>query len=362
MTAIHQLVAGFSKGDAISNEALTLRDIFRSWGFESDIYCEQARILPELRKEAIEATRLADDVSGDDISLLHLSIGSNVNELFPALPCRKAILYHNSTPPEYFELVNPRTAQDLRKARTQLRALASVADVNLADSEFNALELKEMGYAGVKVLPLVADLENLKMSPSRRVLKSCGDGKINVLFVGRCAPNKKIEDLLKTFFYFQNYVQPDSRLIHVGSFAGTERYHYLLLTMCKDLGLRDVVMAGSVPQDELNAYYESADLFLCESEHEGFCMPLLEAMSHDIPVLAYAAAAVPETMDGAGVLFREKTHSAIAELMGMLCGNRDLRSAVIEGQRRRLERYARRNLESELRGHLEPLLPETGGQ
>ena len=356
MGAIHQFLAGFTNGDAISNEALVLRDIFRSWGHASEIFSDLKRILPELRRDAGHFADYAAAARPDDIVILHLSIGSPVNACFASLPCRKAILYHNITPSRYFEMINQETSARLAAGREQLAALANAAEVNLADSRFNADELLAAGYRRVDVLPLVLDTGTAAGACDKATLKRFGDGKVNVLFVGRCAPNKKIEDAVKAFFYFHRFVDSNSRFIHVGSFAGTERYYYLLVTQVRELGLRSVHFAGSVPEAQLNAFYKSADLFLCMSEHEGFCIPVLESMIHDVPVMCFAAGAVPETMDGAGVLFREKHFETIAEMMGRLSRDKALRNAVIKGQQERLARYRRRDLPGELRAHLAPLL------
>ena len=213
-----------------------------------------------------------------------------------------------------------------------------------------------MGHANPQVLPLVLDFSTLRAKPDRRILRQYRDGMVNVLFVGRCAPNKKIEDLLNAFYYFQRYVQPASRLIHVGSYAGMEQYHALLLTRMRELQLKNVDLVGSVRQDELNAYYEVARAFLCLSDHEGFCIPLLEAMTHDVPVVAYAAGAVPETLDGAGVLVREKRFDLIAETLGRVAEDEPLRIAILKGQRERLARYEKQDLAADLRRFLGPLL------
>ena len=356
MSAIHQFVAGFSGGDAISNEALVMRDTFRSWGHASEIYSESKRILPQLRKEAVDITAAATTIDPDDVVLLHLSIGSVVNDVFNTLTCRKAILYHNVTPSHYFDLVNKATAYDLARGREQVKALAGAAPVVMADSLFNARELEGLGYKDVAVLPLVLDLDRLKESPNRRAVRRFDDGLKNILFVGRCAPNKRIDDLVQAFHMYHRYVEPASRLIHVGSFAGVERYYYLVLAQARELGLENIYFAGSVPQDQLNAYYEMADLFLCMSEHEGFGIPIIESMVHDVPVLAFAAGAVPETLDGAGVLVHEKRYEHIAEMMGQLTTPTPLRQAVIAGQRERLARYRSRDLAAELRACLAPLL------
>ncbi len=356
MAAIHQLVAGFSKGDAISNEAMVMRSLFRSWGFGSEIYCEHRRILPELRAEAIDLNELFQGCGAKDVVLLHLSIGSKANDVFCTLPAKKAILYHNITPPEYYQLVQPATSADLARGRKQAAALAGVAQVNLADSAFNSQELTAWGYPASAVFPLMLDFEKLNGAPDRAVMRQFGDGKVNILFVGRCAPNKKIEDVISAFAYFQKGVESNSRLILAGSFAGTERYHRLLVTMVRDLKLENVVFTGSIPQTQLNACYRSAHVFLCMSEHEGFCIPLVESLVHRVPVLAYAACAVPETLGGAGILFRDKSYEPIAEMMGCMSRDPALRDSLLAGQDKRVAQLKTRDLGQELRAHLAPLL------
>jgi len=356
MTAIHQIVAGFAHGDAISNESIVMRDIFRSWGFQSDIFCEKKRILPELRGNARDLAECSAACGPDDVGLLHLSIGSDANDLFQTLRCKKAILYHNITPSHYFDLINKPTASCLEKGRRQTAMLANAAQVNMADSKFNAGELVQLGYKNVQVLPLVLDLKRLKDNPDKRTLRAYSDGKTNILFVGRCVPNKKIEDVIRTFFCFYKAVEPHSRLILVGSFAGAERYHNLLLTQARELEISDIRFTSSIPQSQLNAIYQTAHLFLSMSEHEGFCIPVIESMVHDVPVMAYAAAAVPETMDSAGVLFREKSPELVAEMMGRILRDSALRSAIIAKQRERIARYTGRDLVSELKQMLGPLI------
>lgn len=356
MPAIHQLVAGFSGGDAISNEAVVMRDCFRRWGYEAGIFCEHKRVLPELRGTARDLGELAPILGDDDVVLLHLSIGSPANELFPSLKGRKAILYHNITPPEYFRLIQPATAVALARGRDQARALSGAAIVNLADSRFNAEELTAWGYVSPQVLPLMLDFGKLSGAADRATLRRFRDGRVNVLFVGRCAPNKKIEDVVTLFAHFQKAVEPASRLILAGSYAGTERYQRLVVTMVRDLKLESVVFTGSIPQAELNACYRAADVFTCMSEHEGFCIPLVEALVYGVPVLAHAAAAVPETLGGAGVLFAGKPYGEMAEMMGRLARDKTLRRAVLAGQAERLREFRSQNLEAELRRHLAPLL------
>lgn len=349
MSALHQITAGFTRGDAIANEAMLLRGLFRDWGHSSDIFSETRRIHPELRKEVRDARELSSICRSDDVVLLHLSVGSMVNDLFAALPCRKAIMYHNITPPHFFHGVQEEIARHLVWGREQARALAGKAGVAMAVSKYNADELAAMGHADVRVLPLLLRPDSWRAAPDGRMLRFLDDGRVNVLFVGRCAPNKRIEDVLAAFHYFQKFVEPNSRLVHAGSYSGLERYHGVLLAQAHALQLANVVFTGAITQAELNACYAGSHVFLCMSEHEGFCIPLLEAMDHGLPVLAHAAAAIPETMDGAGVLFAEKRFDWVSETMGEVVRNRALREAIIEGQRGRMQRYMARDLAGELR-------------
>jgi L-malate glycosyltransferase len=353
---IFQLLAGYSNGDAISNEARVMRAIFRGWGAQSEIVCEPQLILPELIDDAWALERYRAAARADDILILHLSIGTLINRVFAELPGRKVILYHNITPPHFFRGIKEKTARRLAEGRDDMRALAGVAELNLADSAFNAGELEEVGYRAVHVFPLVLKLEDLSDASDPAVLEEYGDGRPTILFVGRGVPNKCIDDLLYAFHYYQRFHAPAARFVHVGSYSGMEFYKWHIITISRQLGLENVELAESVRQDELNAYFSCADLFLSMSEHEGFGIPLIESMVHDLPVLAYAAAAVPETLDGAGVLFAEKRFDLVAAMIDRLVREQELRTRVIAGQRRRLERYRQRDLESELRRHLEPLL------
>jgi L-malate glycosyltransferase len=358
MPAIHQLVAGFTTGDAISNEALVLQRMFRSWGNESEIFCAVKHTFPEYRKTARDLSTAMAAIKPADIAVLHLSTGSPVNDIFALLKCRKAIVYHNMTPSRYFDLVNRAVGIELEKGRGQMKKLAGVAEVNTAVSGFNARELESAGYRNVRVLPLILDLEALVTEPEAKIMRLLDDGKVNVLFVGRGVMNKRIDDAITAFSYFHRYVEPNSRFIHAGSYTASERYYIILSTYIKEMGFdsRTIMFAGPVKQDRLNAFYRKAHLFLCTSEHEGFCIPLLESMVHHVPVLAYAAAAVPETLDGAGVLFKEKNFPAVAEMMGKVVHDSQLRAAVISGQDKRIERYRKRDLAAELRECLAPLL------
>lgn len=354
--AIHQFVAGFTAGDAISNTAIAMRDLLRRTGHASDIYSEPARTMPAWRRETPDALHAAASLRPDDVVVLHLSIGSAVNDVFARLQCRKAMVYHNITPAEYFFGFHEKLARDLDWGRRQTAAMAGQVETVMAVSRFNAEELRRCGYENVVVLPLMLDFDRIMTPPDRGLVKRLRDGMFNIIFVGRAVPNKKMEDLLAAFCVFQRTVQPRSRLIHVGSFTGLPRYQALLTAQVKALNLQNVMFMGSVPQRELSAVYSTANLFLCVSEHEGFCIPVIESMAHGVPVLAFAAGAVPETMAGAGMLFRRKRWDYVAETINLIASDGALKEAIIRRQTARVAEYRKRDLGAEINAALAPLL------
>ena len=354
---IHQLLAGFRRGDAISNAALLMQSVFRAWGCRSEIVCERSRISSEIEKSVIDFDTASKELGREDVAILHLSIGCGINRRFADLPCRKVIVYHNVTPSSYFRFLSPAIANDLEEGRKHVARLAGVAEINLAVSHYNAQELVDAGYSNVSVLPLPINIESLRPGRSDpKYVRQFRDGMYNILFVGRMAPNKKIEDLL-TVMHFLHAFEPNARFIHVGSISGFESYYSLVQAHAKALALTNCVFLDNVPQGELNACYEVADAFLCMSEHEGFCAPLIEAMLHRVPVLSLASAAIPETLHGAGILFRPPPDfPVIAETLGEVLHNKTLRDAVVARQDKRVAEFCNRDLDAELRAALAPVL------
>jgi len=355
MKRIIQLLAGYTNGDAISNHARALQKLFRSWGHESLITAPRQHVHHKLRGTMPGMEEL--DFREGDVVILHLSIGGKVNEVFASLTqCKRAIIYHNITPPEYFRGLNNEICSVLELGLEHVKMLAGVADVNMAVSQFNAGELVKIGYDKVDVVPLVIQLREMDRAPSQTTLKDFDDDLTNILFVGRVAPNKCIDDLICAFYYYQKYHNPNSRLHLIGASSATPFYYQGLLQQVMTLGAENVHFSGFTSDKALRAYYQMSDLFLCMSEHEGVCIPLLEAMHVNMPVLAYAAAAIPETMDGAGVLTHEKHWPSIAAMMDEMIRNQGFRDHVIEGQNKRMARYQDQNLEAKLKQSLAPIL------
>jgi len=335
--SLHQLVPNLAFGDAISQQALTLRRMLREQGIRSEIFAEhvdgrldgEARPYRELRAAAGDGT----------VVLYHFSIGSAVTDLYRLLPDPRILVYHNITPPEFFRGVNAEVAALCASGRQELGALRAHCTLALADSEFNRKELAALGFERSAVLPIVLDPERYDVRPVRRLERPYRDGHVNFLHVGRLVPNKRIEDVLKVFYFYRRRINPESRLFLVGIDTDMEIYSVALRQMIHDLGLSGVAFTGRVTQRELVTYYRLAHVYLCMSEHEGFCVPLVEAMHFGIPVIAYAAGAVPETLGDAGALVERKDFPELAELAALICEDAGLRDAMAAKGRERARAF-----------------------
>lgn len=354
MPVLHQLVAGFRLGDAISNEALLIRDLCAQHGLDSAIRCPRRTASGPDRHLVKDVESLASEVKPEDVALLHLSIGSRCNEIFARLSCRRVILYHNITPPRFFERLNPTVSGILADGLRQVASLRGVADSVWADSSFNAKELEAMGYEGVNVLPLLID-ENYGHGDLDAATRDAlvDVPMTNFLFVGRLAPNKRHDRILAVVSAYQRYVDKRCRLIVAGGAGGAEAYKALLVGSVHTLSLKNVEFTDFVSDRILNAFYSTASAFLCMSDHEGFCAPLLEAMAWHVPVFAVRAGAVPETMDGAGVLFdHDARPELMAETIGAVLKDPAVKAAVVKKQDERMARFRARDAWGEVSGML----------
>jgi glycosyltransferase involved in cell wall biosynthesis len=348
--AVHQIMPAFHYGDALGNQAMRIRELLRSWGYSSQVYADT------LDRRLEDPGRHFTHYSGhaDDVVLLHLAIGSRVTAYARNLPGRVIPYYHNVTPPEFLHGYDDNLASFLESGRREL-ALFKDAPFALAASDYNREEMLELSFRHVEVLPYFITFDALEASAEspagRSISRRYDDGRVNILFVGRLAPNKRQEDLIRAFNAYHDLINPGSRLLLVGSDSIAPGYRPELEVLADILGVaEDVHMPGPVgPREGLGGYYRAADLFLCMSEHEGFCIPLVEAMAFDVPVVAYRSTGVPCAMGGAGVMVNAKRYDLIAELIDMLVRDQGLREKVTTGQRHRLDELTPVRFSQELR-------------
>jgi glycosyltransferase involved in cell wall biosynthesis len=348
---IHQFATSLSYGDAISDEMLEIQKVLRENGHRSEIFTRffDPRTAG-LRRDYREYRKLS---SPGNVVIFHFSIGSPVSKMFFRVPDKKIMVYHNITPHEFFVDWHRILARECYKGRLEIKLFVDKVNLALGDSEFNRRELEAVGYKKTGVLPILMDFSKFDGPGDPVTRRLFASGKTTVLFVGRLIPNKKFEDVLKVFYFYQKYFNPESRLILAGDHRGLERYASALIELAGKLGLKDVHFSGHVEFSELLAYYAFADVYLSLSEHEGFGVPILESFYKGIPVVGFKAGAVGETMNGGGVLLLEKDFLRVAALVDAVIKKADLRRAIVEGQRRALEKFSRGNVSRILLRHIE---------
>lgn len=355
---VRQLCTRIEFGDAVSRHVLEIAGALSSWGVENEIYANTADEYGRQHARS-DADYPSDSESSDDILIYHYSVYCANCAIYNASRARRVLVYHNITPPEFFERYDRGVAAFCRMGRELLGELAG-ADLALGDSEYNRLELVEAGFDPAKtgVLPIFVDYEGLKRSAGGAADPLAVHGPtFKVLFVGRVVPNKRIEDVLRVFYYYNRCVNDESHLFIAGA-KWIDAYNAQLQWLVDSFGLwSSVHMVGRVSDAELAGYYAGSDVFLSMSEHEGFSVPLVESMAFDLPVLAYSSTAIPYTLDGAGLSFNRKDFPLVAEAMEALRTDARLRESVLAGQRERLKAFS----PEAVRSALEDALRRVGG-
>ena len=348
---VNQWLPAAHRGDAVGDNARVMRDLFRRWGHTSEIYALtiDSDLESEIRPWYHDAARQGD------MTILHFAVPSPMSQGFTSLPGVRVLHYHNVTPAHFFAPFDTGICRMAAEGRRELGMLAGRTDIALGVSEYNRQELVDAGFERTGLLPIVVDTARLTTARPVPALESLlQDGLANILFVGRIAPNKKIEDHIRLAEQYKRYVDIYYRFIFVGNYNAVPAYYATVRALIAEYQMLPdrFWFTGPVPEEELAAYYRNAHAYVSLSEHEGFCVPLVEAMAMDVPVLAYAAAAVPETLGGAGVSFAPKDLELAAEWLGALVYDQPLRQQVIAGQRRRLAHFTLDALEPHLKSLL----------
>lgn len=339
---IHQLLTSLTYGDAISDEAIAIKKILEEEGFKAHIFSHfyHPRTLCYLSRK----DDFLEIVEPDDIVIFHFSIGSPIAKLYRLAKAKKMIIYHNITPFQYFVDFQKELAKYTYLGRKELKDFINITQLALGDSDFNRKELEEAGYKRTAVLPIIRDFEAFDNAKKTAIDYIFSDGRINILFVGRIIPNKCVHHLILAFHVYKKEFNKNSRLLIVGEYAGFERYYYSLLEMVKSMKIEDVHFSGHVTFDELVSFYRVSHVFAILSEHEGFCVPIIESFYMGIPVIAFSSTAVPETMGRAGILLDEKDPLSVAQAIDSVVRDSFYREEVILKQRIVFQKYRKDNL------------------
>ena len=347
MTAIHQLLPAAAPHDAITGQAFGWRELLREWGYESEIVAEGVH--PELFDSVHRLNRAGRRLLNGGSVLLRYALWSATAEV--ALQARgpTALCYHNITPGDLVREFNPGLAELCDRGRAALVDFSGHLDALIADSTFNAEELREAGVGEAAVVPLLLELptEVPRRTPNREPV---------VVTVGRIVPNKRLEDTIKAFTLYQRRHAPNASLVIVGSDVGFEGYRAALEILAARLGTRQVFFTGPISSQARDAWYRRADVYLTMSVHEGFCAPLIESLAHGAPVVARAAGAVPETLGSAGIVVEDADFPLVSEALHELATSEPTRAALYDAADERLADLQPAALAPRIKAALVPVL------
>ncbi len=333
MAVVHQILPTLSPRDAVGNYTLELHRLLGDLGHDSNLWA--ANIHHELTDIAQPLGDLPDD---DEWCIYHHSIGGVAGDFYEQRAGKRVLVYHNITPIEQLERWSAEIGAEITLGREQLSRYAKVTDLAVCDSDFNRSEVDAAGYSESMTIPVM--FEPGRLMPRTRTRRTKSDPKgsgLRLLFVGRIAPNKAQHDLVAMFAVLCREHDPNAELHLVGSKTFSS-YFDAVGDYVDALGLDGVHIYDGVTDQELADHYGSADVFVCASEHEGFCVPIVEAMHHLVPVVAYASTAVTGTVGGAGLILPDKSADVFAAAVARVGNDQTLANSMREaGQRQAAE-------------------------
>ena len=350
---IIQVIASVFFGDAVGNDCRALARVISELGYETGIYTYD--IDPRVKDSFVRKMSKLPKLENDDIVIFNHCSGTNLCYEVPEMGGRKIMIYHNITPAYFFEGYNEDTVRSIRAGYKGTEYLKDKIDFVMAVSQYNANDLKAMGYkCPMYIRPIVIPFEDYTKEPDKEIVAKYGaDGYTNILFLGRIVPNKRQEDIITAFAYYKKHINLKSRLILVGNDGGVEKYGDSLKKYVKALGVDDVIFTGQTSFRAILAYYTIADVFLCMSEHEGFCVPLVESMFFKIPIIAYDSSAIGSTLGGSGVLLQDKDPVLVSRIIDRIVTDKELREQIIAEQSKRLEAFSYEAMKENFRRGLE---------
>lgn len=338
---IHQLVPSMAPGDATSNHVLEIDKRLSKWGFESHIYAQH--INPKLQSHIRPLAEIRPFLTHkDDLLIFHYNLFHFSSHLFQTAQCRRILIYHNITPAHFFTGWDKNNENNCRLGRMSLQRLQQ-CDLAVGDSDFNRQELVDVGFDAAKtaVVPIFLPVDEWNATPTDAALQKRLNKSqtTNWLTVGRVAPNKALEEVIRLFHVYKNQINSDAHLYLVGS-QSVRTYFQELKNLVNALDLTAcVTFPGRVSNSQLKTYYQNTHLFVSASYHEGFCVPLIESMFFGVPILARNTTAIPETLGSSGILFNKFGYLEAAEAAHLMITDSALRNQIIATQKQRLQDF-----------------------
>lgn len=344
---IIQLVSSLNFGDAVGNDALAIKHMLEGAGYATAIFT--FAVHPKIKEENVYNIDLLPELTEDDIIIYHYASEDGFQKLIEETAAKVVLRYHNVTPPEFFHGYDEKAETITRKGLAQIKSMRDAIDYGMVDSEQNKKDLEQMGYeCPISVVSILIPFKDYEQQPDLDVVNGYSDGNTNIVFVGRIVPNKKFEDVIACFAAYKKKYDPAARLFLVGNYQETDAYYQHLQEYIKECGVENVIFPGHIAFRTILAYYKIADLFLCMSEHEGFCVPLVEAMFFETPIVAYASTAIPGTLGGSGVLVESKEPERVAEKIHQVIEDEQYKNEIVKEQKKRLQDFSYENIKEQI--------------
>ena len=330
---IIQVLDALDYGDGVSNDVINMFFLIKELGYNTQIYSKYVDERVAILRKDISKLK----TNNDDIIIHHYSGFSNIIKEIEKCNCKKVMIYHNITPPQFLE---GKAKQECKKGITQLNKIKDLYNYFVGDSDYNIKCLINLGICNQgDILPIILDFDKIDIHKTRESKTT------NFLFVGRVAQNKKIEDIIKLFDCYYCNIDCKCKLFLVGNNTFSEVYTNYLLKYIEQLkSKKSIFFTGKVSNEDLKNYYLNADIFICMSEHEGFCIPLIESMYYQIPVLAYNAGAISYTMGNSGIILNNKNYDVASKLIYLILTNNAIKEKIIADQNNNLKRFYKDNV------------------
>lgn len=348
---IIQVAHALHPTDAASRQLLNMDKILRELGYETEMYAHR------LDESLADRVGLMGDFSADpeDIVIYHMTTGTSFNRWVWNYPRKIVLFYHNITPARYFFGNAWGSWLKCLRGRHDLKTIAKNTFFAWGASEYSRQELENAGIKRTAVLPIVVEPETYTMRGEDESVLRYKDGRLNLLVVGRGVPHKKQDEAIEAAAWYRDHISPDIRLVLIGNIKPS--YEKKLRVLVKKRGMEEnVLFAGQVTDEALCTWYRIADGLLCLSEHEGFCVPLIEAMIFGLPIFAKSAAAVPETLGGAGVLLSDTSPQGVAEAVRRTMADELALARLKKGRAERLAAFSPENVKSQLEADMKEIV------
>ncbi|WP_027396830.1 glycosyltransferase family 4 protein [Anaerovibrio lipolyticus] len=349
---IIQIAHALTKDDAASRQLINMDSMFRELGYDTAMYAHK---VDSQLGDAVQTMEVFQ-AEKEDIVIYHMTTGTSFNDWVAKYPQKIVMYYHNITPAKFFFGNAWGSWWKCIKGRRQLKKIVKNTFFSWAASEYSRKELEELGLKHTKELSIAVEPEKYThYEPIQEMLDKYNDDVTTLLMVGRGVPHKKLDEAIAAIAWYKENISEKIRLVLAGNIKPSygKKLHKMVQQLKVD---ENVIFTGKISNEELCTWFRITAGVLSLSEHEGFCVPLVEGMIFEKPVFAYACSAVPETLGNAGVLIQDKSPKNIATIIHDVLEDENKLAELFKGRKQRLEELSCKKLLEQLKQDMEEII------